>query len=355
MKANHRVGIVGWGGYTPLYRIKTESIAKVWGKDADRYKSGLLINEKSVAGPDEDVTTISTEAAQNAIMRAQIDPKEIGAVFVGTESKPYAVKPTGTMVAEAIGATPSVLAADFEFACKAGTEGIQCCIGLTSAGMMKYGLAIGADVAQGAPGDDLEFSASAGGAAFILGSKNHETVAYIEASYSFVTDTPDFWRRAGQPFPKHGETFTGQPAYFKHVTSAARTLMAELDKRPEDFTYAVFHQPNGKFPIRASKELGFTMDQIKIGLLTPEIGNTYSGSTPLGLAAILDVAKPGDEILAVSYGSGAGSDAFHIIVQDLIEEKQPLAPTIRDYINRKRYVSYNCYIKWRRGLIGQPT
>ncbi|MFX1487346.1 MAG: hydroxymethylglutaryl-CoA synthase, partial [Promethearchaeota archaeon] len=114
-------------------------------------------------------------------------------------------------------------------------------------------------------------------------------------------------------------------------------------------------QPNGKFPIRAAKELGFTMDQIQPGLLTPEIGNTYSGSTPLGLAATLDIAKPEDKILAVSYGSGAGSDAFYIVVQDLIEEKQPLAPKVRDYITRKRYVSYNCYIKWRRGIIGQPT
>ena len=105
----------------------------------------------------------------------------------------------------------------------------------------------------------------------------------------------------------------------------------------------------------AGKKLGFTKEQLETGWIVPWMGNTYSGSSPTGLAAILDVAKPDDEILAVSYGSGAGSDAFHIIVQDLIEEKQPLAPTVRDYINRKRYVSYNCYIKWRRGIIGQPT
>jgi hydroxymethylglutaryl-CoA synthase len=35
------------------------------------------------------------------------------------------VKPTATIVAEAIGATPQVLAADWEFACKAGTEAFQ--------------------------------------------------------------------------------------------------------------------------------------------------------------------------------------------------------------------------------------
>jgi len=323
----------------------------MWGGDPGRVRRGLGLTEKSVPYLDEDTVTISIEAAKNALKRAGIDPSELGAVLVGTESKPYAVKPTGTIVAEAIGATPHVLAADFEFACKAGTEALQCCIGMVGFGMMKYAMAIGADTAQGAPGDDLEYSAAAGGSAYIISSNLDEAVAIINGAHSYVTNTPDFWRRAGQKYPKHTGPFTGKPAYFRHIIGAAKALMEEMGTTPKDYDYAVFHQPNGAFPVRVGKMLGFPIEKIKDSLVTPYIGNTYAGSALTGLAALLDKAKPGDRILVVSFGSGAGSDAFDITVAEGIEEKRGRAPSVWDYINRRKSISYSEYLKFRRMII----
>ncbi|MGC9516742.1 MAG: hydroxymethylglutaryl-CoA synthase [Methanomicrobiales archaeon] len=341
-------GIVGYGVYIPSYRIKVEEIARVWGDDPKAISRGLVVDEKSVPGPDEDTATISVEAARSALKRSGIDPAKIGAVYVGSESHPYAVKPTSTIVAEAVEASPEMTSADLEFACKAGTAGMQICMGLVDSGLIEYGLAVGSDTAQGAPGDALEYTASAGGAAYIIGKK--DTVADFEATYSYTTDTPDFYRREGQPYPRHGGRFTGEPAYFKHVLSAAKGLLERLDKDASDFDHVVFHQPNGKFYLRAAKKLGFNNEQAKTGLLTPVIGNTYSGATPLGLAAILDIAKPGDKILAVSYGSGAGSDAFSIEVTDKIEEQRDAAPKVTDLIDRKSYVDYAVYAKYKGKL-----
>jgi len=341
-------GIVGYGVYIPSYRIKVEEIARVWGDDPQAISRGLVVEEKSVPGPDEDTATISVEAARNAIRRSQIDPSEIGAVYVGSESHPYAVKPTATIVAEAVEATPEMTAADLEFACKAGTAGIQACMGLVDSGIIRYGLAVGADTAQGAPGDALEYTASAGGAAYVIGGKN--CLADIKETYSFTTDTPDFYRREGMPYPRHGGRFTGEPAYFKHVLGAARGMMEKTGLSADDFDYAVFHQPNGKFYLKTARKLGFDSEQVKPGLLTPVIGNTYSGATPIGLAATLDVAEPGARILAVSYGSGAGSDAFIIEVNDLIEERRDLAPSVAEIIRNKRYVDYAIYAKFKGKL-----
>jgi hydroxymethylglutaryl-CoA synthase len=292
---------------------------------------------------------MSIEAARNALARAEIDPAEIRAVWVGSESHPYAVKPTSTVVAEAIGAAPHTMAADWEFACKAGSEAMQAAIGLVGSGMANYALSIGMDTAQGRPGDALEYTAAAGGAAYIVGPES-ESLAVFQGSYSFVTDTPDFWRRAEVKYPSHGDRFTGEPAYFKHTETAAATLMSMMGTKPSDYTYAVFHQPNVKFPERAAKSLGFNDQQIKFGLLAGEIGNVYAGSCLLGLTATLDEAKSGDRILVVSYGSGAGSDAFDIRVTDLIEERKDRAPRTRAYIARRTEIDYALYTRYRNKL-----
>ena len=343
-------GIVGYGAYVPGKRIRSEEIAREWGKDPGSIRRGLLLEEKSVPGLDEDTITISVAAARSALERAGIDPGAIGALYIGSESHPYAVKPSGTVVAEALGAGPDIHVADFEFACKAGTEAMFVGLAAVESGRVRYALAIGADTSQGAPNDALEYSASAGGAAFILGAEG--VVADVLETYSFTTDTPDFWRREGEFYPRHGGRFTGEPAYFKHVTAATRGILERTGLVPSDFRFAVFHMPNGKFPLAVGKELGFEREQLETGWLVGTMGNTYSGSSPTGLAAILDEAEPGDLILLTSFGSGAGSDSFVFRATERLPQVRDLAPTVRSMLDGPRqYVTYGQYAKLREKII----
>jgi len=348
------VGIITYGVYIPRYRIRVEEIARVWGANAADISGGLGVFEKSVPDMDEDTATIAVEAARNALCRRRIDPEKIGAVYVGSESHPYAVKPTACTVGEAIGATPNMTAADLEFACKAGTAGIQTCMGLVKSEMITYGLAIGSDVAQGAPSDALEYTAAAGGAAFLIGREN--PIAVIHHTCSYTTDTPDFWRREGQDYPRHGGRFTGEPGYFKHTEGAARLLFEQVNKTAQDFEYAVFHQPNAKFPQKVANTLGFKPEQIRPGLVVSRLGNTYSGASPIGLAATLDIAKPGDRIFVASFGSGAGSDAFDIEVTDTIDSEafnRHAAPSVEELLKNPIYLDYARYARHKGKIVMQ--
>ncbi len=343
MRPIREVGIAGYGAYVPRLRVRTADISAAW---RARGAAAPAVAEKSVPGPDEDVVTMAIEAARTALDRAAIEPSSIGAVWVGTESKPYAVKPSATIVAEALGITPHTVAADMEFACKAGSEAMQAAVAFVGSGMVEAALAIGMDTAQSKPGDALEYTAGCGGAAYLFGPAE-TALAVVEASVSHVTDTPDFFRRETAHYPEHGGRFTGEPSYFRHTLAASRRLLAEVGLGPADFAHAVFHQPVPKFVEKAGAELGFCREQYRAGLVAPRMGNAYAGSSLLGLAAVLDVAVAGDRIFFCSYGSGAGSDAFCFRVTGRIDESRQGA-TVLDYLERRRLVDgYGQYLRLR--------
>lgn len=352
MKPRREVGIIGYGAYVPRYRIKAAEIARVWGGGSDSGASGdgLPVDEKAVPGLDEDTITMSVEAARNAMLRAGILPSDLRAVWVGSESHPYAVKPSSTIVAEALGASGATLAGDWQFACKAGTEAMQAAVALVGSEMADYALAIGMDTAQGRPHDALEYTAGAGGAAFVMGPAEN-ALAVLEGSYSYVTDTPDFFRRTYQHYPEHGNRFTGEPAYFAHTVEATERFMEMMGFTPRDFQWAVFHQPNVKFPLQAAQQMGFTRDQVMTGLLVGKIGNTYAGASLIGMTAVLDAARPGDRILLVSFGSGAGSDAFSYAVTDRLPERRDKAKRTAWYVSRRETIDYAVYARYRNKLV----
>jgi hydroxymethylglutaryl-CoA synthase len=227
-----------------------------------------------------------------------------------------------------------------------------CGLSHVKAGEMDFALAIGADTSQGAPGDPLESTASAGGAAFLFG-RGAGVVCEVLATHTITTDTPDFWRREGRKYPSHAGRYTGEPAYFKHVIGCASEILEKSGAKAPDFAHVVFHMPNDKFPLAAARELGFTEAQIEAGFLVREMGNTYSGSSPMGLAAVLDRARPAERILLVSYGSGSGSDGFVLRATDGLAAVQARAPSLRSQLGGpKVYLSYAAYAKHRHKFIG---
>jgi hydroxymethylglutaryl-CoA synthase len=340
-------GIVGYGVYTSKFRIK----------------EGMI--ERSVPFFDEDSITAAVEAGKMALIHSSIDPLLVAKVYVGSESNPYAVKPIASKVAQVLKlgeedkeeGVQTVDAIDTEFACKAASSMFKDAAALAYYPSVRghCNMVIGTDNSQAAPreepGGELDFFVGYGASAFLFGM--HDVIAQIEGWCSCTSDTPDFWRRDREPHPRHGGRFTGEPAYFKHVSKAATRLMEKLRLQPKDVSYFVSHQPNLIFPVRVAKELGFKEEQFLPGLQVAKLGNTYSGSSLIGLASVLDIAKPNDRILVVSYGSGAGSDGYSFIVTDQILEKRGRQKfTIHQQIQSKNieYVDYETYRRLKLGM-----
>ncbi len=337
--------IVGFGRYVPVFRLKIAEIAEHWQQDVGGILSGLGIQEKTVQGKDEDSFTMAFEAARQAIDVAGVRPAEISAIFVGSESHPYAVKPTGAMLASALELDPFCHCADLEFACKAGTAGLQIVDSFVRSGQIEYGMAIGTDTAQGKPGDALEYTAAAGAAAIIVGpEKAKNALARIDHTLSFTTDTPDFWRAEGEKYPHHAGRFTGEPAYFLHVREALLGILSVAKLDAKDIDHLVLHMPNAKFPMTIAKKLGFSREQLELGFIVETVGNTYSACSPLGLIEVLQRARKGEKMLVVSYGSGSGSDAF---MMTMLRDGVALPPDERElkYLNYGQYLEHSHVIR----------
>jgi hydroxymethylglutaryl-CoA synthase len=375
-----RVGIVGYGAYIPIQRIKTELIVKAREKKRedlpqflDKVRNGLLLREKSVASLTEDSITIATEAALNAVQMAGIDPQQIETVAAGSESKPYAVGTIARHVASFLGVGNHVYVADLEGACNSGMQSTAFVESQILSGRIKYGLAIGTDVAQAPVGDPLEYACGAGAGAYLLGRDNPVATIIDTAAYSSLT--LDFWRRDGAPVPSHFGRTTVE-AFIKHVIGAIEGL---LSKHPEislrDFDYVTFHQPSGYMPMKTCKTLAqehidildnpeledriritpqFIDEKVKPWLRVLDTGNTYAASTLIATCDILDHAKPGQDVLAVSYGSGAYTIATWLHTEDSILERRGRVPTVREYLDRRRDLKIDAYdrlSKYRNGSV----
>lgn len=344
------VGIKGYGVYIPSFRMKVDEIVDTWKNSNLMFLQYVLkLNERAVCDFDEDVITMAVEASKNAMCSAGVSPGEIGAVLFGSQTSPYVMKPAASVILDALGLPNDTVTGDVQFSSKSGTVAIHLCSALSQQSG-KYALAVGSDniSIHTEPGDTFEYPASAGAAAFLIGTD--QLIAEFEGFSTYNSDTSDKFRLEGDRYFSTGgdamlQTDVGQPS---HSAEAARQLMEKLGRGPKDFDYVVFHQTYASTSFGLGKALGFEEAQIAPGVFAENLGDTGSASSLIGLAGILDQAAPGRRILLVSYGAGAGSDAIAIRVTENIAGVRGKAPAVLQQLEAKTYINYPTYIKLDR-------
>jgi hydroxymethylglutaryl-CoA synthase len=352
-------GIAGYGAYVPRFRLRVDDIWDVWMNQIDTpavIKEMRGLEEKAVTRWDEDAVTMAVAAAKAGLENARISADEVEAMFFGSCTNPYASKASILGVAEALTARRDIISADVQFATKSGTAVLQICAAMVDSGRTKYALAIGSDALSRhvPPNDLLEYSAGAGAAALVMSREN--VVAEIETVYTYNTHTPEFFRLDGERYIKHAASEDGEYlwGFREHVNKAVQGYFKKFGGRPQDFAYLAISQPDGCLPVKVSQGLGFNEDQIRPGLLVSEIGDCGSASSLLSLIAILEKAQPGQRILLVSYGFGAGCDVISLKATDLLPRQRAQKadyPSLKEVIADKEYLSYAQYLRQERKLI----
>lgn len=380
--------IIGYGTYISPNQLPVEELISMRHDEKieqriGKWKDGLGVEFKSVAGQGEDTITISAMALRRALESSGIDKGEIESIHLGTESPQYEVGNAAGQVGKLVGIKKLSSSLTSENACNAGIEalvksgtdtnafaGIVDRILQRKRGPSRKSVAIGADLAQASKGDPLEKATGAGGTAFILG-KSSNPIAEVKEVAGYSTATPDFFRREGQSVPNHfGPTTV--PAYLQHVTNAiGRLLKKKTNLALSDTDHFAFHSPSSYMVKKQVKllqgetakgrnledlleedvreRMKITEEDYKTKVepyldVVKNVGNLYSGSTPTVIARIFDQAEPGDKILATSYGSGASAKSLYIEVKDGIRDKRQGFP-VKEQIESMREIGWKEYKK----------
>ncbi|MHA1231734.1 MAG: hydroxymethylglutaryl-CoA synthase [Candidatus Helarchaeota archaeon] len=335
---DNSIKILGYGSYIPMYRIKREEYIRIWG-----YFSGS-IEEKSVIGYDEDAITMAVEAANNAIKNTGIDKEKISLIAVGTCSSPYSIKSVASEIAMALGIPLDIALLDFKESEKAGSTALSAGIDIINS-KGGYGLIIGSDSISTDPGENSEHTLGAAAAALIISKSGNGIAEILNKKSSNIEFIPDRFKKEGSKNLIDLEIASySNYAYKNSVKNAMNNLMKESNLTLEDIDHIFIQGHDLKQPSRLIDKKYKEKLYLDIIRITGDCG---SATSLLGLNSIFHYrAKSNDKIILVSYASGAGSDAFYIKFNNK-QQKIKGVLTIEQYINRKKYIAYEKYLKFK--------
>lgn len=329
------VGIVSYGAYIPIYRLKRSDIAQAWGQ-------ALAPGEKAVASWDEDSLTMATEAAIDCLKG--VNSKTIDSLIFATTTSPFREKQAAALIATAVGLRPDILTMDCTGSLRSGAIAIRCGMDCIKAGSAKRVLVVAADCRLGAPGTALEQDLGDGAAALLLGDS--EVAVSIEGNYSCFNEFTDFWRRDSDKFVRSWEDrFIQTHGYQRIITGAISEVMKRYNLTPKDFAKVALYGSNARTQAAAAGAAGFDARTQLQGLLFNEVGNSGAAFPLMLSVAALEQSKPEDRILVAAYGDGA--DIFILRVIGKIAEVKG-KKGISGYLpSKKMLTNYQKYVTFR--------
>jgi len=326
------VGITSIAAYVPIYRLRRDEIAGIWGTRS-------LGGERTVAKHDEDGLTMAVAATLDCLK----DGQQADRLFFATTTSPYKEKQAATIIAAAVDLARETCTADYTDSLRAATIAMNSAIDAVQSGVARNVLIAAADCRMARGKSELEQLLGDGAATLTIG--NSDGIASIEGSYSLFSELLDVWRPEGEAFVRFWESrFAITVGYMDTMQKLISGIMEKYDLTPADFAKVVFYGPDHRSHANLAKRLGFDIKTQVQDTLFDSIGNTGAAAVPIMLVAALEEAKPGDRILLVSYGDGG--DAFILRVTENIREIQE-RQKLKELLLKKTYISYSKYLNWR--------
>jgi 3-hydroxy-3-methylglutaryl CoA synthase len=341
-------GILGWGGYLPRRRLDRTDIPLVAG-------GGGGAGTRTVAGYDEDSTTMGVAAARLALRGSRAAPEVL---WFATTEPAYLDKTNATAIHAALRLDPAVAAYDI-------VGSVRSAMGALKAAHDSSGvaLAVSADLRTGLPGGPDEAAGGDGAAALLVGSAADgpvlaELVGWASVSEEFL----DRWRTPGAPASQLWEERFGETRYTALGAAVLDAALAKAGLAPADVDSLIVAGLHGRAARAVAARSGVPSERVA-SRLEEQAGNTGAAQPALLLAAGLEAARAA-RLAAARTAAGAGqiivlltlsdgADAVVYRTTDALASYRP-ARTVATQLAAGFPVGYGTFLRWRGMLAAEP-
>ncbi|MBX3222617.1 MAG: hydroxymethylglutaryl-CoA synthase [Labilithrix sp.] len=326
---SNTIGIDAIAVATPRAYLDLVDLAAARGVPSDKYTKGLGAIRMAIADRDEDPVTLATDAAARMFARGRIDTARIGYAAVGTETAIDHSKPVASYVHGLLGLPQSCRVFDAKHACFGGTAALMGALEWIASGAARgrTALVVCTDIARyelGSPGEPTQ---GAGAVAMLVSERPRLLELEVGRTGTFARDVHDFWR----PLDRRDALVDGHfsvSCYLDAVAGAFGEWRDEDARRGGDpLVRTAYHVPYVKMAKKADRhramvsegldeaaaEARFAREVAPSLAFAAEVGNVYTGSLYMALAALLHAEAgvlEGSRVGLFSYGSGCGAEFF---------------------------------------------
>jgi hydroxymethylglutaryl-CoA synthase len=322
------VGIIAHGAYIPATRLP-----------AGR-------GEKAVAGHDEDAVTLAVAAGIDALRG--FDRSKIDALLFASTTAPFAEKQSAAVVARALDLGRDVATVDYGGSLRSGTSALRAGFDAIRAGSARNALVVVSDCRSGA--GPLEAKLGEAAAAFIV--SDGDALATLDASHAVADEILDVWRAEGDAAPRAWEErFVVKHGARANLVAAVAALAKQTGRASADYDRAVLYGYDAKEHAALVRALKLDAARVEDPLFG-KVGNAGAAFVPLLLVAALEKARPGERILAASYGDGAEALAFTVTAH---AQKPRASRGVAGHLARRRAAKPGPYWAARKALAAAPA
>ncbi|MEL6804090.1 MAG: hydroxymethylglutaryl-CoA synthase, partial [Bacteroidota bacterium] len=189
------VGIDDMSAYIPQLYLPIETLAEARDIPFAKLNKGLGLEAMAVADAREDSATMAANAVLDLIHKNELNPREIGRIYLGTESALDGAKPTATYVLDMVQEQLAEMhgadcllhcdVIDMTFACIGAVDALHNTLDWTSAGRDRIGIIVASDDAKYELGSGGEYTQGAGAVALLV--KRNPRLMVIDPVFGVAT------------------------------------------------------------------------------------------------------------------------------------------------------------------------